>query len=64
MIQIPVRGDIPRFCERIAKHSDEHLLRCGRAAAYMANRAASYGPLRPTYLVQVEEARTEWALRL
>jgi hypothetical protein len=38
--------DIPAFRARIRKMSDAHLLRCGRAAAYMASPAAHYGPVR------------------
>jgi hypothetical protein len=63
IIQTPVGDqplDIPRFRERIAKYSDEHLLRCGRAAAYMASPAAHYGPMRITYIQQLEELRAEW----
>ena len=49
MINAPVGDeplDIPRFRERIRKMTDEHLERCGRAAAYMASPAAHYGPVR------------------
>jgi hypothetical protein len=55
--------DIPKFRERIAKYSDEHLLRCGRAAAYMASPAAHYGPVMVTYIQQLEELRAEWRRR-
>ena len=49
--------DIPAFRARIARYSDAHLLRCGRAAAYMASPAASYGPARVTFIQQLEELR-------
>jgi hypothetical protein len=71
MINTPVGDeplDIPRFRERIAKYSDEHLERCGRVfrpetAAYMASPAAHYGPVRMTYIQQLEELRAEWRRR-
>jgi hypothetical protein len=47
MINTPVGDeplDIPSYRERIRKMSDEELLRCGQAAAYMASPAAAYGP--------------------
>jgi hypothetical protein len=66
MINAPVGDeplDIPRFRERIRKLSDEHLERCGRAAAYMASTAAAYGPVRLTCIQQFEELRAEWRRR-
>jgi hypothetical protein len=49
--------DIPTFRTRIRKMTDEHLLRCGRAAAYMASPAASYGPVRVHSAVGAEWRR-------
>jgi len=57
VIQTP---EVPR-ANREVQH--EHLLRCGRAAAYMASPAASYGPVRITYIQQLEELRAEWRRR-
>lgn len=55
--------DIPLFRARMRKMSDERLLRCGRAAAYMASPAASYGPVRQTFIQQLEELPAEWRRR-
>jgi hypothetical protein len=55
--------DLAAIRERLRKMSDAQLERHGRAAAYMASPAASYGPVRATYLVQLEEARAEWRRR-
>ena len=66
MIQTPIGDeplDIPRFRARIRKMSDAQLLRSGRNAAYMASPAASYGPVRQTYIQQFEELRAEWKRR-
>jgi hypothetical protein len=52
--------NIPAFRARIRKMSDEHLLRCGRSAADMASPAASYGPVRATFILQLAELRAEW----
>jgi hypothetical protein len=45
--------NIPAFRAGIRKMSDEHLLRSGRNAAYMASPAASYGPVRDTFIQQL-----------
>jgi hypothetical protein len=55
--------NIPAFRARIRKMSDAHVERCGRAAAYMASPAASYGPVRMTFIQQLEELRAEWKRR-
>ena len=39
-----------RLPPRIRNMSDANLLRCGRSAAYMASPAASYGPVRATFI--------------
>jgi hypothetical protein len=49
--------DIPAFRVRIRKMTDEQLERSGRAAAYMASPAASYGPVRATFILQLAELR-------
>jgi hypothetical protein len=56
--------DLPAFRARLRKMSDEHLLRCGRDAAYMASPDASYGPVRATFILQLAELRAEWQRRV
>ena len=66
MINAPVGDeplDLPKFRKRIRKLSDEQILRCCQAAAYMASPAASYGPARATWVQQLEELRAEWRRR-
>ena len=66
MIQTPIGDeplDIPKFRELIRKMTDEQLLRNGKAAAYMASPAAAYGPVRQTFIQQLEELRAEWRRR-
>ncbi len=49
---------------RLRKMSDAQLAKYGRDAAYMASPAASYGPPRATWLLQLAEARAEWQRRV
>jgi hypothetical protein len=49
--------------ERLRTMTDVQLASHGRAAAYMASPAASYGPPRATYILQLAEARAEWRRR-
>jgi hypothetical protein len=55
--------DVEAFRKRIRKMSDEELLLSGTDAAYMASPAASYGPVRATFIHQLEELRAEWRRR-
>jgi hypothetical protein len=55
--------DLPKFRELIRKMTYEQLLRNGRAAAYMASPASAYGPVRQTWVQQLEELRAEWRRR-
>jgi hypothetical protein len=43
--------------------SDRDLKRTVRAAAFMVSPKAARNPLRPVFLVQLEEARAEWRRR-
>jgi hypothetical protein len=65
MMQAPSHDtiDLDAIRARLRKMSDEQLARYGRDAAYMASPAASYGPPRATYVLQLEEARAEWRRR-
>ena len=51
--------DLEAIRQRIAKMSDEQLVRTGRAAAAMIER----GNTRETWRIQMEEARKEWKRR-
>jgi hypothetical protein len=53
--------DLAEVRARLRKMSDAELERFGRAAKYMASPAASYGPPRPVWGLQLAEARAEWA---
>lgn len=55
--------DLPAVRASMRKMNDAQLAKYGRAAAYMASPAASYGPVRTTYVVQLAEARAEWQRR-
>jgi hypothetical protein len=46
---------------RLAKMSESKLERFGRAARYMSD--PKYGPVEPTYALQLKEARREWRRR-
>jgi hypothetical protein len=44
--------DLVAIRERLRKMTDRELLEYGRAGAYMVSPQASYGPTRPTFLIQ------------
>ena len=49
---------------RLRKMSDEELRKFGRAAAHMVSPKANMGqPPRETFVIQLAEARAEWARR-
>src|SRR5271169_3427088 len=50
--------------ERLGRMSDEKLLRFGRACVYMCSPQANLGkPPREEFVIQLEEARAEYAQR-
>jgi hypothetical protein len=49
--------------ERLRKMTDRELFEYGRAGAYMVSPQASYGPTRPTFVIQYAETRAEWKRR-
>jgi hypothetical protein len=56
--------NVPELRERLRKMTDTELLRFAEAAKYMCSPEASFGhPPRHTYVVQLQEARTEWKRR-
>jgi hypothetical protein len=48
---------------RLQKMSDQELLRYGQAAKSMCSPAANSGEPPESFLIQLEEARTEWKRR-
>ena len=55
--------DLEAIRERLRKMTDRELLEYGRAGAYMVSPQASYGPTRPTFIIQLAETRAEWKRR-
>jgi hypothetical protein len=55
--------DVDELRARLQKMTDEALVRFGRAAAYMCSPQANYNEPRQVFVVQLEEARTEWRRR-
>ncbi len=51
--------------KRIQAMTDEHLLRNGKAAAYMADPkfSADGRPVEPVFKIQLQECRAEWKRR-
>ena len=43
--------------------TDREMLEFDRAGAYMVSPQASYGPTRPTFIIQYAETRAEWRRR-
>jgi hypothetical protein len=53
--------DVEVLRKRLKQMDDKALLRFGKSAAYMASPAAYWNePPRQVFLLQLEEARTEW----
>jgi len=56
--------DVDALRARLRKMSDEDLRKFGQAARYMVSPTANMGkPPLPTFVLQLEEARTEWRRR-
>jgi hypothetical protein len=54
--------DVDGLRARLRKMSDEELREFGKAARYMVSPTANMGkPPLPTFVLQLEEARAEWA---
>jgi hypothetical protein len=61
-LDVPV--DVEELRERLRKMSDEQLRPFGRAARFMCSPAANRGkPPRECFVIQLEEAKTEWRRR-
>jgi hypothetical protein len=53
-----------RYAFGSKKMSDDELVTLGKAAAFMCSPAASFGdPPRKEFVIQLDEARTEWLRR-
>jgi hypothetical protein len=58
------RFDVERYRERLRKMSDNELLRAGQDARYMCSPEARYSEKpREVFVIQLEEARSEWRRR-
>jgi hypothetical protein len=55
--------DVDELRARLRKMTDDALLRFGRAAAYMCSAQTNYHEPRRVFVVQLEEARTQWRRR-
>jgi hypothetical protein len=56
--------DVDALRTRLRKMSDEELREFGKAARYMVSPTANMGkPPLPTFVLQLDEARTEWRRR-
>ena len=56
--------DVNQLRQRLQKMTDDELREFGKAAAYMCSPKASLGkPPREAFVVQLAEARAEWARR-
>jgi hypothetical protein len=55
--------DLDAIRARLRKMTDRELLEYGHAGAYMVSLQASYGPTRPTFIIQYAETRAEWRRR-
>jgi hypothetical protein len=56
--------DLDALRTRLRKMSDEDLQKFGKAARYMTSPFANMGkPALPTFVLQLAEARAEWAGR-
>lgn len=64
MQQIQLTFDVHQLRRRLQKMTDNELREFGRAAAYMVSPKANLGkPPREAFVVQLAEARAEWARR-
>jgi hypothetical protein len=50
------------YRERLAKMSDERLIKEGEAAAYMTNAKPQFR-INPAFAIQLRECRAEWRRR-
>ena len=55
--------DVDDLRVRLSNMTDETLLRFGLTAAYMCSPEANYHEPREAFVVQLEEARSEWRRR-
>ena len=55
--------DVDDLRVRLSNMTDETLLRFGLTAAYMCSPEAKYHEPREAFVVQLEEARSEWRRR-
>jgi hypothetical protein len=56
--------DVNQLLERLQKMTDDELRKFGRAAAHMVSPKANMGqPPEETFVLQLAEARAEWARR-
>ena len=56
--------DVEALRERLQQMSDEELVKFGKAARYMCSPKASLGhPPRKEFVIQLDEARSEWRRR-
>jgi hypothetical protein len=56
--------DVNQLRERLQKMTDDELRKFGRAAAHMASPKANMGqPPGEAFVIQLTEARAEWARR-
>jgi len=56
--------DLDQLRERLRRMTDEELLRICKAAKYMCSPEANLGkPPRKAFVIQLEEARSEWKRR-
>jgi len=55
--------DVEAIRSRLAKMSDEDLIKYGRAAANLCDPIAQRGEVRETFRVQLAEARAEYRRR-
>ena len=56
--------DIEKLRERLRKMSDAQLLEFGRAGRQLCSPEANFGkPPREVFVIQLQEARAEWARR-
>jgi hypothetical protein len=56
--------DLEAYRARLSKMTDEELIREGRAGRHMCSPMVNFGkPPRKAFVVQLEEAKTEWRRR-
>jgi hypothetical protein len=55
--------NVEQIRERLRKMSDLELRKYGRAARDLADPKKHFGPLNPSFQIQLDEARVEWHRR-